>query len=244
MQDPDDLLKQTQYTQPALYVTNHLSYKAAVEDNGQEPDYVAGHSLGEYNALLASGAFDFETGLKMVCKRGALMAEAGDDGGMAAVLGLAADRIRSVLRKNHIETVDMANLNTRYQTILSGPKKALSVAESVFSAEGGQLIPLPVSGAFHSREMQNASRAFAEYLRPYEFNWLRIPVISNVEAEPYRMGKIKSLLSRQIAGTVRWLDSIEYLFNHGVRRIEQVGPNTVLRDMLDRILKEREQIDQ
>ncbi|WP_435103189.1 ACP S-malonyltransferase [Arhodomonas sp. AD133] len=238
LEDPDGKLTQTAYTQPALYVVNHLFYLAALEDNGQEPDYVAGHSLGEYNALLASGAFDFETGLRLVCKRGALMASA-DRGGMAAVLGLTVEQIRTALRDNALSRLDLANMNTRYQTIISGPANEIAAAERPIANAGGQLIPLRVSGAFHSREMSDASEAFSDYLRPYEFNWLRIPVISNVQAAPYPQGEIKALLAAQIASPVRWLESVEYLLAHGVRRIEQVGPGNVLTDMVTRIRNER-----
>ncbi|MEJ2415410.1 MAG: ACP S-malonyltransferase [Exilibacterium sp.] len=239
--DKSGALSQTQYTQPALFVVNHMFYLAALEENGQEPDYVAGHSLGEYNALLAAGAFDFETGLRLIAKRGALMANA-VDGGMAAVLGLTAAHIQDVLKQQGLQTLELANLNTRYQTILSGPEDSLKRAERPMTDAGGQLIPLRVSGAFHSRAMREASEAFAEFLRPYEFNWLRIAVISNVDAVPYPQGQVKSLLSRQIDSAVRWLDCIEYLLTHGARRVEQIGPNTIVKDMVQRIIDEREDV--
>ncbi len=241
LRDKSGALSQTQYTQPALFVVNHMFYLAALEENGQEPDYVAGHSLGEYNALLAAGAFDFETGLRLVAKRGALMANAAD-GGMAAVLGLTAAHIQDVLKQQGLQTLELANLNTRYQTILSGPEDSLKRAERPMTDAGGQLIPLRVSGAFHSRAMREASEAFAEFLRPYEFNWLRIAVISNVDAVPYPQGQVKSLLSRQIDSAVRWLDCIEYLLTHGARRVEQIGPNTIVKDMVQRIIDEREDV--
>ena len=124
LNDPDDLLKQTQYTQPALYVVNALSYLERIKEDGKEPDYVAGHSLGEYDALFAAGVFDFATGLKLAKRRGELMAEA-RNGGMAAVIGMKENEIRKVIEENELQQIDIANLNSPNQIVISGPKLSL-----------------------------------------------------------------------------------------------------------------------
>lgn len=241
LQNPDGKLNQTQFTQPALYLVNHLHYLAKLEENaGVEPDYLAGHSLGEYNALLAAGAFDFKTGLRLVTKRGELMSQA-KNGGMAAVVGVESDDIQQALNKHQLQQIEMANLNSRTQTIISGPQAQIVRAEQAVEEAGGQIIPLPVSGAFHSRAMKPSAVAFRDYIRPVEFNWLRIPVIANFIAKPYPSNNIKDILSEQISGSVRWLESVEYLLTHGVTRIEQVGPGKILTDMVSRIVKDRKQ---
>src|SRR5437870_9742159 len=118
--DPEKQLFQTQFTQPALYVVNALSYLARIQDGGQKPDFLAGHSLGEYNALFAAGAFDFLEGLKLVQKRGELMAKI-RGGGMAAVIGLTVQRIGEILHQSAFDRVEIANFNSPIQTIISGP---------------------------------------------------------------------------------------------------------------------------
>ena len=149
LEDPLKQLGLTQYTQPALYVVNALYYIKKTKESGVKPDYVAGHSLGEYNALFAAGAFDFETGLKLVQKRGELMSlESG--GGMAAILGLSEDKIAHVLNENNISRVQIANYNTPSQVVISGAKKDIDRLSALFEKENAMYIPLNVSGAFHS----------------------------------------------------------------------------------------------
>ena len=130
--DPKGVLDQTQYTQPALFVTNALHYYSQTK-NGSQADYLAGHSLGEYNALLAAGAFDLLTGVKLVQKRGALMSQA-KDGGMAAVIGLSAEEIKTVLTDNGLDAVDVANFNSPQQTVVSGPVADIEKAKQAFEA--------------------------------------------------------------------------------------------------------------
>jgi trans-AT polyketide synthase/acyltransferase/oxidoreductase domain-containing protein len=135
LEDPQGNLGQTQYTQPALYVVNALTYYKKIKDTGIKPDYVAGHSLAEYNALLAAEVFDFETGLKIVKKRGELMSKA-SGGGMAAVIGMSEEKIREVLKENGLESIDMANYNTPSQIAISGPKDDIIRAQPFFEAAG------------------------------------------------------------------------------------------------------------
>jgi trans-AT polyketide synthase/acyltransferase/oxidoreductase domain-containing protein len=236
IEDPDQLLGQTQYTQPALFTVNALTYLSKICSGG-EPDYVAGHSLGEYNALFASGAFDFETGLKMVQKRGALMALA-QGGGMAAVIGLSAEKIEDVIIKNKLESIQIANHNSPSQTVISGPRSDITRINTFFESEGGRYIPLNVSGAFHSRYMSDAKNEFEKFINIFTFSALAIPVISNVTARPYHSGEIKKNLADQIIHSVKWTESVRYLMGRGEMEFEEVGPGNVLTRLIATIRKE------
>lgn len=237
--DPDDQLSLTQFTQPALYVVNALHYFQRKAE-GQRADYLAGHSLGEYNALLAAGAFDFVTGVKLVQKRGELMAQA-KDGGMAAVIGLEADQIEAVIRDNsNLTGIDVANYNSPAQTVISGPIYELEEAQPKFKEAGAKLYKiLPVSAAFHSRYMQGAADEFANFLQGFSFEPLQTPVIANVTGEPYPMDDpsevIPSLLVKQISGSVQWTQSIRYLKALGEVEFEELGPGKVLTKLIKQI---------
>ncbi|MES2307422.1 MAG: ACP S-malonyltransferase, partial [Verrucomicrobiota bacterium] len=181
-EDPHQLLNRTDYTQPALYIVNALSYLQKVKETGIKPSLVAGHSLGEYNALLAAGVFDFATGLKLVQKRGALMAQA-QGGGMAAVLGMPVEKIRELLQNPAHSGIDVANFNAPEQTVISGPAEAIQNAKADFDAAGAKrYVVLAVSGAFHSRYMKPSQEEFEKFLEGFTFKAPEIPVISNVHA--------------------------------------------------------------
>lgn len=238
LEDPDKVLGQTEYTQPALFIVNALTYLDEVEKAGRKPDYVAGHSLGEYAALFAAGLFDFETGVKLVQKRGALMSRA-SGGGMAAVIGLEDDEVERVIRENSFSSIDVANFNSPGQIVISGPKDDIMAAQEAFVSGGAKMyIPLKVSGAFHSRYMQESRDSFAAFLEDFEFNELQIPVISNFEARPYSREKSKELLASQITGSVRWTESIRYLMGKGGEEFKEIGPGNVLTKMVNKIFKE------
>jgi trans-AT polyketide synthase/acyltransferase/oxidoreductase domain-containing protein len=232
LQNPENRLAQTQYTQPALFVVNALTYLEKKAKDG-EPDFLAGHSLGEYNALFAAGSFDFETGLRLVKRRGELMAQA-KGGGMAAVVGLSRERIEEVLRSSEeFSALDIANLNSPQQVVLAGPAEAVSRAKEAFEAAGAKAyVPLKVSAAFHSRYMVQASETFHRFLVGFEFLPPRIPVISNVEARPYEHARCRELLAIQIARPVNWMDTIRYLLAQPAMRIVEVGTGIVLSSML------------
>lgn len=183
LNDSENKLGKTQYTQPALYVVNAMSY-AQIKDTQEPASFFAGHSLGEYNALLAAQAFDFETGLKLVQKRGDLMSKV-DGGRMLAVMGSSIETIKLLLKKNHLE-VDIANYNTPTQTILSGPKERIQLTEKLFTEQEIQCIPLNVNAAFHSRYMKDAQVEFGHFLQKFTFSPLKTPVIANVTARPYK----------------------------------------------------------
>ena len=210
MEDPREELNKTQFTQPALYVVNALSYFRKVEEAGQ-PDYLAGHSLGEFNALMAAGCFDFETGLRLVQKRGELMAQI-SGGGMAAIVNASSEHIADVLKANGLNNVYMANFNAPLQTVISGLYAEVASAEQYFQMQGKmRFYPLATSGAFHSAYMQEAMEQFRTYLRDVPFAAPTIPVVANVTARPYEAGAILDTLASQIASTVRWSDSMQYL---------------------------------
>lgn len=240
IEDPDERLKETQYTQPSLYVVNALYYYQA-RAGGLKPDYLAGHSLGEYNALLAAGAFDFLTGLKLVKKRGELMAQA-KHGGMAAVIGLSPEKIQDIVTSENLTSIDIANFNSPTQTVISGPLDDIKRIGPVFEQAGARMVvPLPVSAAFHSRYMADAAQAFAEFLTAFDFVAPKIPVVANVTAELYPTDNasegIKTLLVKQIAGSVRWTQSIRFLLNQGVTEFKELGPGAVLTKLVQQIQK-------
>lgn len=236
--DPHQQLGQTQYTQPALYIVNALSYFKKLNENKVKPDYVCGHSLGEYNALLAANVFDFATGLSLVKKRGELMSIA-KNGSMAAIIGLDGDDVENNLRRHGLNNVTIANYNTYTQYVISGPKQDIDRAKSIFSSlTNTTFIQLAVSGAFHSPYMAEAKQQFSEYLTTFEFRIPTIPVISNIDATPYHPAIIKDNLTKQITHPVKWTNIIEYLLQHEEMEFEEIGPGRVLGGLLRNIKAE------
>lgn len=223
--DPKQQLMQTQYTQPALFIVEALSFLSKRSEI--RPDYCIGHSLGEYAALFAAGCFDFSTGLKLVQKRGELMAQA-SGGGMLAVVNLSIERIKELLQANGINSIDFANYNSSKQIVLSGPAEDISKANEVLSKEALICVPLKVTGAFHSRYMQPAADAFEQFLSQFEFANPQIEVIANATVLPYTDKTIKSYLVKQISSSVRWSEIIGYLKSKGQLEFIEVGPGNVL----------------
>lgn len=228
--DPNKELVLTQFTQPALYTVNSFNYLH--QKKGYNPDYAIGHSLGEYNALMIAGAFDFETGLRLVQKRGQLMSEA-SGGGMAAIVGAHIDVILSFLDNSNLKSLDIANYNTPKQTVISGPKDDIEKAVQLFKKDKIRSIVLSVSAPFHSRYMKSASEEYAEFIKDFTFNDLKIPVISNVSGLPYQNEDIKSLLCSQISGSVKWTDTIHYLLSNGVGEFKEIGGNILTKMVND-----------
>ncbi|MBY8850911.1 acyltransferase domain-containing protein, partial [Saccharothrix sp. MB29] len=188
LRDPDDLLRQTRYAQPALFVVGALTFLDAREREPL-PAYFAGHSLGEYAALFAAGVFDFAAGLRMVRRRGELMGEA-SGGGMLAVLGLDAGRVAD-LAAEHAPDVDPANVNAPDQVVLSGPRDSLGALAPVLTAVPGvRCVPLNVSAAFHSRYMAGAAEEFRRVVEAETFADPVVPVVANVTGEPYAPGRV------------------------------------------------------
>lgn len=240
LENPNGDLNRTQFTQPALYVVNALSYYRKLGESGVKPDYVAGHSLGEYNALLAAECFDFEVGLKLVKKRGELMALA-PEGRMAAIMNATKDQVKMILSEHALNGIDIANHNTPQQIVISGIADEV-VRAQVFFQQGNLLYyPLNTSGAFHSRLMKPASEEFKRFLRGFSFLPLARPVISNTTARPYNNDEIAVNLSAQLASSVLWCDSIRYLMSlphiEDEMIFEEVGHGEVLTKMLRHIPK-------
>ena len=235
LDDPENRLNQTDYTQPALYIVNALTYLSKTEETDLRPDFVTGHSLGEYNALFAAGVFDLITGLKIVQKRGQTMVKV-TGGGMAAVIGMQPDKIKQVLKDASFETIDIANLNSPKQTVISGRKEDIEAVKSVFEDAGVRLfIPLKVSGAFHSRYMQDAQNEFADFLKNFEFQPAEIPVIANYTAAPYQDDETMNNMVQQISCPVRWVETIQYLKLQPEPEFEEVGPGNVLTKLIKQI---------
>ncbi|MET9500410.1 ACP S-malonyltransferase [Streptomyces sp. NPDC006622] len=237
LDDSGGRLTDTRYLQPALFVVNELTRRAYAARE-PAPDYLAGHSLGEYNALLAADAFDFETGLALVARRGELMGRA-TGGAMTAVIGPGVARIADLLAEAGVDDVDLANLNSAEQVVLSGPAESLRRAAGAVTAAGaGRCVPLRVSAAFHSRHMADAAREFAAFLDGFALRDPRIPVIANVTARPYRPGEVGRLLAAQVHSAVRWSESMRHLLAQGVHRVAEQGPGRVLTGLWDAAVKD------
>jgi malonyl CoA-acyl carrier protein transacylase len=238
--DPRGELVLTQFTQPALFVVNALTYRARLDDGQPAPDFLAGHSLGEYNALLAAKVFDFATGLTLVRRRGELMGQV-SGGGMAAVVGLSPDQIQTTLDASEAgRRLDVANFNSFDQTVIAGPKDDILAVKPAFEAAGVRAyIPLNVSAPFHSRYMRQSQNDFAAFLGEVQFDAPKIPVIANVTAKPYEADQVRQTLSEQIGHSVRWLDSMNYLLDRPEPEFAEVGPGTVLTKLIDKIRKKR-----
>ncbi len=234
LEDPDDQLADTAFTQPALYTVGALSYYRYLDDKGEAPDFSAGHSLGEYNALLVAEAFDFSNGLRLVKKRGALMS-ALKGGGMLAVLGGTIEEITAVFAEAGIDTVDTANLNTPKQTVLSGPTKDLERVSKALKTHGMRAVPLNVRTAFHSRYVSEMKSAFGAFIADFSFAPLMVPVLSNFTALPYRDDEIAHNLVQQLDHGVRWTEIIQYLLQEEQPEFEELGSSQILTRMLAEI---------
>ncbi|MET0985024.1 MAG: ACP S-malonyltransferase [Steroidobacteraceae bacterium] len=242
LEDPRQELNKTQFTQPALYVVNALSYAKKVAQTGRKPDYVVGHSLGEFNALLAAECFDFRTGLKLVQKRGQLMGQV-SNGGMAAILNASKEEIEATLTRHGLTNLDLANYNTPSQIVISGHAAEIARAQPLFETGTMLYYPLNTSGAFHSRFMQTAKEEFGTFLSLFEFADPKLPVVANVTARPYQSGRIHEALSAQIDSTVRWSESIQYLMARGKSsndpmEFEEVGHGDVLTRLFETIKRQ------
>ena len=232
LEDPDQTLNQTQFTQPALFVVNAMAGQVLLTEMDGPPVFVAGHSLGEYNALVMAGALSFAHALELVKRRGALMAEA-RNGGMAAVIGMDAQTVQARINDHGLSGISVANQNTPVQTVVSGDRDSIAAAKPLFEAEKGvRYVVLKVSGAFHAPPMADAAADFAGEVARAAFRAPSIPVISNVLAAPYPEQGAGELLCRQMVSPVRWMDSVRYMQAQGVKTFVEAGPGRVLTKML------------
>jgi len=229
-------LSQTQYTQPALFVVNALSYLSRKAEGQPTPKFAIGHSLGEYSALFAAEAFDFATGLRLVQKRGELMG-AITGYKMAAIVGLSDADITQTLQKNNLTSIDLANFNTPTQTVISGPANDISKTKSIFeNVKGCLYFELPVSGAFHSRYMQPVQEKFAAFLKDFTVSEPKLTVIANVDVQPYTQATVADKLVKQLASPVRWVETIRYLQKQGESEFIEVGPGNKMTGLVRQCL--------
>ena len=234
--ESSERLGNTQFTQPALYIVSCLQAMNEMEEGGGPPVFLAGHSVGEYAALCTAKAFSFSDGLRLVAKRGAIMSKV-SGGGMAAVIGLDPSRIKEVLSEIGADEIDLANFNSPGQTVLSGPAASIEpLGDPMKDAGAKMFVPLKVSGAFHSRMMEEPAREFSTFMEGFSFSDPIIPVISNVKGGPYHGSKdIPDLLAKQIHSSVRWTDTIQFMRSQDVEEFVECGPGKVLTKLLRQI---------
>jgi [acyl-carrier-protein] S-malonyltransferase len=233
---PETELKQTSNTQPAL-LTASIALLEAFREKGIEPDYTAGHSLGEYSALVAAGVLSFQDAVQIVRARGQYMEEAvpGGQGAMAAVLGADREALgvlcRDVSGGGH--AVELANINCPGQIVISGVKEGVAaISERVKEAGGKRAIALEVSGPFHSSLMKGAAEKLADKLSTVTFSPAQVPVVANVTARPAEEGQFQQLLTTQVYSPVLWEDSVTWLIEQGVDTFIEIGSGNVLTGLI------------
>ena len=237
---PESELQLTANTQPAILATS-IAISRGVQAAGFSPEIMAGHSLGEYSALVASGSLTFADALNLVRRRGELMQEAVPvgEGAMAAILGLDADAVGSVAEEASEDQVcSVANLNAPTQIVIAGNKEAVERAVELAKQAGARrAVVLPVSAPFHSPLMAPARVGLTPFLEATPFSDLSVPVVTNVDAEPITSGEVaRESLIRQVDGAVRWVESIQSMAERaGAKLFVEVGPGTVLTGLVRRI---------
>ena len=236
---PEDELKLTENQQPSILTVSVAAYRA-LEKRGIAPDFVAGHSLGEYSALVAAGALEFSTAVKLVRQRGRYMQEAvpAGEGAMAAILGLSPTDVAEVCKKAaEGEIVSPAGLNSPEQTVISGSATAVKRAVETASQAGAKrAVILAVSAPFHCALLMPAQQRLEPDLRAAKFSELRFPLITNVDAEDITSGdEAREALIRQVTMPVRWLESVREMIDLGVNIFVEVGPGKVLSGLMRQI---------
>lgn len=234
----EEKLNQTRYTQPAILTTSVAIYRL-LADKGIEPDMVAGLSLGEYSALVAAGALDFKTAVALVAKRGSFMEEAAPAGSgkMVAVLNAEVSLIEAVCQEaSAIGVVSPANYNTPSQIVIGGEVAAVDKAVELLKDAGvKRLIPLNVSGPFHTALLKPASERLAEVIETVEFSDFVRPLVGNTEATVMEKERVRELLTRQVMEPVRFYDSISKMEEAGVTEFIEIGPGKVLSGFIKKI---------
>lgn len=228
-QNEEDKLSRTLYTQPCLYVVESV-LADLMQAKGQQPDVVAGHSLGEYVALYAAGVFDFATGVTLVKRRAELM-DGASDGMMAALIGCDRDQLEQQIQQT--PGVVLANDNNAAQVVISGTPEAVEAILNTVKAK--RAVKLNVSGAFHSPLMKTAAADFQTALDQASFKTAQVPVLSNVDPTPATDAEIlKQRLSQQMTGSVRWREISLRLAEIGMTRVVEIGPGKVLTGLIKR----------
>lgn len=237
-EDPQGVLGQTENTQPALLAHSAALYTAMGQPTA---DYVIGHSLGEYSSLVANGVLKFEDAIKIVRRRGELMAQAFPSGvgSMAAVLGLSLDEVRAICAEISTEDaiVEPANINCPGQIVVSGHATAIAqLVENGKALGAKRVLPLQVSGPFHASMMQVIEDDFAAYIDQFEWHDAQVPVVQNYHAQGETSAEtIKQHMIKQLYSPVQFIDSIEWLIDQGVTHFVEIGPNKVLSGLVKKI---------
>lgn len=238
---PEEQLKLTEFTQPAIFTVS-VAYQRVLAERGIAPDYVAGHSLGEYSADVAAGVLSFADAVTTVRSRGRFMQEAvpAGEGAMAAVLGMSSEDAAKACADAAAETgevVSAANFNSPEQTVISGAASAVERAGALAKERGAKrVVPLPVSAPFHCALMQPAQDRLAELLRTLKFADAQVPVAVNVDASLMTGAEeLRDALVRQVTGAVRWVESMRLLVAHGPAQFVEVGPGKVLCGLMRQI---------
>jgi [acyl-carrier-protein] S-malonyltransferase len=236
---PEDTLRKTQFTQPAIFV-HSLAINQLLKEIGILPQAVAGHSLGEYSALVCGSAFDFDEGLRLVRLRGELMQHSGEDnpGTMAAIIGLSPDILEEICEEaSEAGLVQVANFNSPGQIVISGSIPGVRLAMEFAKEQGaGRAIELVVGGAFHSPLMGEALNGLIEALAMADIQNPKIPVYTNVTANPVQDAEeIRSMLQQQLLSPVLWKNSVENMIHDGFDAFYEVGPSKVLSGLSKRI---------
>ena len=237
---PESELKLTENTQPAILTTSIAALRVLESETPLRPDWVAGHSLGEYSALVCVGALEFRDAVRLVRERGRLMQQAvpPDEGGMGVVLGLEQDAVRSICQEaSNGEVVSPANYNGGGQVVIAGSKHAVERAIVLAKARGAKkVLDLPVSAPFHCDLMRPAAEGLKQLLSDVMVKPFSVGVVTNVEADVNRdFQRVKSLLTEQTVRPVRWEESIRRLDELGCQQVWEVGPGKVLRGLIKRI---------
>jgi [acyl-carrier-protein] S-malonyltransferase len=235
---PADELTRTENAQPAILATSVAAWRALEEatESVVVPDMTAGHSLGEYSALVVAGVLSVSDAVKLVCERGRLMQLACDErpGGMAALIGIDEVTVAEICRE---AGVDMSTINTPEQIIIAGEHRGLAVALDMASARGAKkAIPLSVGGAFHSGLMSPAQSGLDEVIQLTDFQDPIVPIIGNVDAEPLRTAEeVKSELRRQLTSCVQWSSGVRHMLDNGINEFVEMGNGKILSGMIKRI---------
>ncbi|WP_415886043.1 ACP S-malonyltransferase [Neptuniibacter sp. QD37_6] len=233
LEDPEQQLNLTQYTQPAIYVVSYLNYLRTMEQY-EAPNFFLGHSVGEYAALTAAGAIDFETGLQIVKRRAELMSEE-DQGVLAAIIGLSQQELQQHLHDSRLSDLYIANINSTSQIVIGGKTNKVDAFLKYCRERSVKAVRLRVSGAFHTPEMQPAEQKFKAFLATCQFQQPITPVISNLTGKPHKLEDFATNLSQHLTHPVQWVKCVEYVLHNNVSSFIEFGEPAILSPMIDDI---------
>lgn len=236
---PEEELRLTENTQPAILATSIAALRVVESETGLKPSFAAGHSLGEYSALVASEAISFSEAVRIVKLRGRFMQEAVPvgEGAMAAILGMEREEVEQLCKEAALsEILSPANYNCPGQIVIAGNLRAVQRALEIVKQRGKKAILLPVSAPFHSPLMKPAGVRLEKELDPIPLGEMKVPVVTNVEAEiNTSKEKVKPLLVAQVSSPVRWEESMRNMIGEGVEQVFEIGPGKVLSNLMKRI---------